>query len=62
MNGWTFAGWAVAAIVVYAVVWQASRHKDEMARVNDENAVLWDQIQRFNDSWAESRARQAVTN
>lgn len=62
MSGWTFAGWFAAVVVFYAMVWRSQRNQEELAKVKEENAVLWDQVQRFDNAWSEQRARQAVTN
>lgn len=62
MSGWTFAGWLVAAIAIYTIMWRSRQHQEEVEQVRGENEVLWDQVRRFDSAWAEQRARQAVTN
>ena len=62
MNGWAFGAWVLVGVAIYAMIAQTRRHQEEVTRLTNENAILWEQVGRFNEAFAEVRATQAVTN
>lgn len=52
----------LALVIAYGATVMRRQHEEEKQRLLDENAVLWEQVARFNEAWVETRARQAVTN
>lgn len=68
MNGWIFAGWSFAALLLFFLVRNLSEHQKEVKSLEEEREVLWEQLEQWKPivqefaQQAETRARQAVTN